>query len=113
MTGVNQAAHKEWTLTTLNGAEIVARQPPTMKFEHGKLAIFGGVNRLTGSYALVDDSVTLGSLVSTKMAGDPKAMELEKNLAKTLASVDTFQVDGNILALSSNGTVVAKFRSGK
>ena len=113
MTGVNQAAHKEWTLTALNGAEIVARQPPTMKFEHGKLAIFGGVNRLTGSYALVDDSVTLGSLVSTKMAGDPKAMELEKNLAKTLASVDTFQVDGNILALSSNGTVVAKFRSGK
>jgi heat shock protein HslJ len=84
-----------------------------MKFAHGKLAIFGGINRLTGSYALVDNSVTLGSLVSTKMAGDPQVMELESNLAKTLASVNAFQVNGDDLMLSSNGTVVAKFRSGK
>ena len=82
-----------------------------MKFAHGKLAIFGGINRLTGSYALVDNSVTVGSLVST--AGDPQVMELASNLAKTLASVDAFQVNGDDLMLSSNGTVVAKFRSGK
>jgi len=113
MTGVNQAAGKEWTLTKLNGKDIVAEKPPTMKFERGRLSIFGGINRLSGSYALIDDSVTLGSLVSTKMAGDPKVMELEANLAKTLASVDTFQVDGNNLALSSMGAVVAKFRSRK
>ena len=113
MTGVNQAAGKEWTLTKLNGKDIVAEKPPTMKFERGRLSIFGGINRLSGSYALIDDSVTLGSLVSTKMAGDPKVMELEANLAKTLASVDTFQVDGNNLVLSSMGAVVAKFRSRK
>jgi len=113
MAGVNQAANKVWTLTMLNGDKIVAKKPPTMKFANGKLTIFGGVNRLTGSYALVGDSVTLGSLVSTKMAGDPKAMELEKNLAKALASVDAYKVDGNSLALSSNGAVVANFRTGK
>ena len=62
---------------------------------------------------MVDNSVTLGSLVSTKMAGDPQAMELEKNLAKTLASVDAFQVNGDDLMLSSKETVVAKFRSRK
>jgi len=113
MAGVNQAAGKEWTLTMLNSKEIAAERPPTMKFEHGNLSIFGGINRLSGSYALIDDSVTLSSLVSTKMAGDPKLMELESSLAKTLASVDAFQVDGNNLALSSSGTVVAKFRAGK
>lgn len=113
MAGVNQAAHQDWTLTTLNDEEIVSKKPPTMKFEHGTLAIFGGINRLTGSYALVDDSVTLGSLASTKMAGNPKVMELESNLAKTLASVDAFQVAGNKLTLSSKGTVVAIFRSGQ
>lgn len=112
MTDVNQAAHKEWTLTTLNGNKILAKKPPTMKFANGKLVIFGGINRLTASYALVDNSVTLGSLVSTKMAGDPQAMELEKDLVKTLASVDAFQVNGDDLILSGNGTVVAKFRSG-
>ncbi|MGO8827705.1 MAG: amidohydrolase family protein [Steroidobacteraceae bacterium] len=113
MTDVNQAANILWTLTTLNGNKILAKKPPTMKFANGEVAIFGGINRLTGSYALVDDSVTLGSLASTKMAGDPQAMELETNLAKTLASVDAFQVNGGELMLSSNGTVVAKFRAGK
>ena len=35
--------------------------------------------------------VTLVILVSTKMAGPPELMELERNLAKTLAAVDAFQ----------------------
>jgi predicted amidohydrolase YtcJ/heat shock protein HslJ len=113
MSGVNQAAGKEWRLTTLNGAEIVAEKPPTMKFEHGKLDIFGGINRLTGSYALVHDTVTMGSLASTKMAGDPALMEMESSLAATLASVDAFKVSGDELELSSKGAVVAKFRSGQ
>jgi heat shock protein HslJ len=113
MADVNQAARKEWTLVSLNGKEVVAEKPPTMKFEHGKLSIFGGINRLSGSYALVDDSVTLGSLVSTKMAGDPALMELESDFAKALASVEAFQVSGNELTLSNKGTVVAKFRSGQ
>jgi predicted amidohydrolase YtcJ/heat shock protein HslJ len=113
MAGVNQAAHKEWTLTTLNGKEIVAVKPPTMKFEHGRLSVFGGINRLSASYALVDNTVTMGSLVSTKMAGDPALMELEGSLAKALASVDAFQVSGDELTLSSKGAVVTKFRSGQ
>ncbi len=113
MAGVNQAAHKEWTLTTLNGKTVATDEPPTMKFEHGRVSIFGGINRLSGSYALVDDTVTMGPLVSTRMAGDPKLMELESNLAKALASADAFQVSGNELTLSTKGTVVAKFRSGQ
>lgn len=113
MSDVNQAAHKVWILTALNGTEIASGKPPTMTFAHGKLAIFGGVNRITGSYALVNDSVTLGSLVSTKMAGDPKAMELERKLAKTLTAVNAFQVIGNDLTLTSDGSVVARFRAEK
>ena len=38
-------------------------------------------------------------------------MEQEANLAKALASVDSFQVNGNELTLSSKGTVVDRFRS--
>lgn len=113
MAGVNQAAHKEWTLTALNGEKIDVAKPPTMKFAHGKLSIFGGINRLSGSYALVDDGVVMGKLVSTKMAGPPALMELESNFAKTLATVDGFDVSGNELTLSSEGAVVATFRSGE
>jgi heat shock protein HslJ len=60
MAGVNQAAYKEWTLTALNGTEIVAEKPLTMKFEHGRVSVFGGINRLTGSYALVGNVVVKG-----------------------------------------------------
>lgn len=86
--------------------------PPTMTFAKGRLIIFGGVNRLSGSYALIRDSVTLGELVSTRRAGPPELEELERNFARTLAAVDGFHVHGNQLALLSHGTVVATFRAG-
>jgi predicted amidohydrolase YtcJ/heat shock protein HslJ len=111
MADVNQAAHKQWTLKTLNGKEIEADKPPTMKFSHGKLAVFGGINNLSGSYALVGDSVTMGQLISTKMAGPPALMELERNFEKALATVDGFHVHGKELTLLNKGTVIATFFS--
>ncbi len=111
MADVNQAANKVWTLTTLNGKKVDVETPPTMKFAHGKLSIFGGINRLSGSYALVGDSVTMGEIVSTRMAGDPALMELENNFTKVLASVDGFHVHGGNLELLSRGKVVTTFHS--
>ena len=111
MAGVNTAAHKEWTLTVLNEEKINVASPPTIKFSHGKLSVFGGINRLTGSYALVRNTVTMGNLASTKMAGPPKLMELEDNFARALRAVDAFQVSGNKLTLSTDGKVVAVFRT--
>ena len=109
MAEVNQAAHKEWTLKTLNGKEITSEKPPTMKFSHGQLSVFGGINRLSGSYALVGDAVTIGQLVRTKMAGPPALMELEDTFAGALATVDGFHVHGNELELSRKGSIVATF----
>lgn len=82
-----------------------------MIFAQGKVTIFGGVNRMSGSYALVGESVTLGDLMSTRMAGPPSLMELENSFSKIMSSVDGFHVNGNNLELLSAGTVVAKFRS--
>ena len=111
MADINQAANKGWTLKTLNGNKVDIEKPPTMRFAHGKLSIFGGINRLSGSYALVGNSLTMGEIVSTRMAGDPALMEMENNFAKALASVDGFHVHGNELELLSRGTVVATFHS--
>jgi heat shock protein HslJ len=111
MAEVNQAANKEWTLVSLNGKPVAADKAPTMKFAKGRVSIFGGINRLSGSYALVGDSVTMGEIVSTKMAGDPALMEQEGAFAKALASVNGYHVHGNDLELFSNGTGVAKFRT--
>ena len=111
MAGVNAAARREWTLTTLNGETIDVAKPPTMLFEGGSLSVFGGINRLTGSYALVRDTVTMSDLASTRKAGPPELMALEDSFAKTLKSVDSFHVHGDELTLLSGGEVVAVFQA--
>lgn len=110
MAAVNTAAHKDWTLTTLNGEKINSDPPPTMMFADGKVTVFGGVNQLTGSYALVEDAVVMGDIASTKKVGPPELMELENNFADTLAKVNGFNVSENELRLSTDGKVVAVLR---
>lgn len=66
-----------------------------------------------GSYALVGESVTLGDLMSTRVAGPSDLMELESNFSKVMSTVDGFHVRGNELELLSAGTVVAKFKTGE
>ena len=111
MADVNSAANKMWTLVTLNGKKVTAEKPPTMKFSGGKLAMFGGINRLNGSYALVNDAVIMGQLISTRMAGSPELMKLENEFTKVMASVDKFHVHGTELELFSGPKVVATLHS--
>jgi len=111
MAEVNQAAGKQWTLVALNGIPVTATNPPTMKFERGRVTIFGGVNRLGGAYALIGESVTLEDLTSTRLAGPPDLMDLESRFSKVMATVDAFHVSGADLELLSAGAVVAKFKT--
>ncbi len=111
MLEVNQAAGKKWTLVWLNGESVDADKPPTMKFENGRLEIFGGINRLSGTYLLSGESVLMGDLVSTRMAGPPELMQLESSFSRVMASVNGFHVSGDDMELLSAGTVVARFKT--
>jgi heat shock protein HslJ len=82
-----------------------------MLFSRGKLSVFGGVNEISGSYALVHDAVVMGDLVSTRKAGPPDLMDLEGRFVKALAGVDGFTVAGDRLTLLTDGAEVAEFRS--
>lgn len=108
---VNTAANKTWTLTALAGSPVDAATPPTMLFSKGRLSVFGGVNQITGSYALVHDAVVMGELVSTRMAGPPDLMDLESRFIKALSGVNGFTVAGDKLTLLTDGNEVAEFRS--
>jgi heat shock protein HslJ len=113
MADINQAANKDWTLVTLGGEKITSAKPPTMNFSGGKLSVFGGINRLSASYALVGKSVTMGDIVSTRMAGPPELMALESKFAKVLASVNNFHVHGDELELFIDTKIVATLHSEK
>lgn len=110
MAGVNTAEGKTWVLISLNGHDVTEAKPPTMKFAEGRLAIFGGVNRLAGSYALVDDRVMMGDLVSTRMAGPEGLMRLEQEFARAMATVDGFHIHEKKLILTRGADPVATFR---
>jgi predicted amidohydrolase YtcJ/heat shock protein HslJ len=111
MSGVNSAAGKTWTLARLNSKMIDVPKPPTMLFAGGNLTIFGGINQLKGTYALLDDKVMMGEIVSTKKAGPREVMDLENEFANTLRGVDGFHVHGDQLQLLSGDSVVATFRA--
>ncbi|MGI9239271.1 MAG: amidohydrolase family protein [Verrucomicrobiales bacterium] len=111
MAGVNSAANKEWKLITLNGNRITAEKPPSMKFAVGKLSIFGGINRLSASYALVHDKLVMGEIVTTKMAGPPELMDVENEFARALKAVNGFHVHGDELELLAADKVVATLQA--
>jgi predicted amidohydrolase YtcJ/heat shock protein HslJ len=111
MDDVNQAAGREWTLVSLLGQPVSTARPPTLRAAAGRLSIFGGINRLNGSVALVRDQLVIGDLVSTRMAGPPELMALEDRFAGTLRTVNRFHVHGSRLELLRDETVVATFRA--
>ena len=111
MDAVNTAGNKLWTLTSLQGENIAVAAPPTMVFAKGRLSVFGGINRLTGSYALVRESVVMGDIAGTKMSGPPDLMALENRFMATLAKVNGFTVAGPVLTLLTDGQEVATFRT--
>jgi len=111
MDDVNQAAGREWTLVSLLDQPVTTASPPTLRAAAGRLTIFGGVNRLNGSVALVGDQVVIGDLASTRMAGPPDRMALEERFASTLRTVNRFHVRGSRLELLRDTTVVATFRA--
>lgn len=110
MAEVNQAAGKVWSLVKLNGQPITLEKPPTIQFQGGKLSVFGGINRITGSYALLSNqSVVLGELAGTRIAGSPELSKIETEFSSTLAAVDAFHVEGKRLDLLKGSQVVAVF----
>ncbi|MCB1503237.1 MAG: amidohydrolase family protein [Bauldia sp.] len=108
---VNTAANRSWALTALGGSAVESTVTPTMLFSRGQLSVFGGVNQISGSYALVDSAVVMGDLVSTKKVGPPELMDLEGRFIKTLAGVNGFTVAGEKLTLLTDGKDVAEFQS--
>ena len=106
---------REWTLVALQGNAIVAERPPTLRFdEDGRVNGFGGINRISGSYARETNAsparLSFGQLISTRMAGDPTLMRMETTFLNALSSVDGYRIVGDELTLTSKQVVVAVLR---
>ena len=112
--GDTALAGPEWHLVELNGrpaAMGAGGRPATLQFdEEGRVAGFGGCNRIAGPYAMTGDSLRLGPLVMTRMACS-EGMELETAFAAALDSVERYRREGSALELLRASDVIARLES--
>ncbi|MDJ0790786.1 MAG: META domain-containing protein [Acidimicrobiia bacterium] len=83
----------------------------TATFEDGTVSGVSGCNNFFAGYELDGSSIAIGPAGSTLMfCAEPEgAMEQEQTYLGLLQSADTFDVDGETLTLSANGTTVLTF----
>ena len=93
---------RAWTITTIDGAPIAAAEgapAPTLRFANDTVSGSGGVNRLSGSAKIGEGRVTIGPLLSTRMAGPPALMAQEDAIIRALDAVRTWSIVGGDLLL--------------
>ena len=106
-------AYTEWTLVELDGTpvEIGADElAPSLvlDLEEARVTGSGGVNRLTGHFALSGDELRFGPLATTRMAGPENAMRREAAFLAALERVTSYALDGRTLALLADDDAVVR-----
>jgi len=103
-----------WTLIALDGGPVPAvGRTPTIAFrEDGAVSGTGGVNRIMTR--LAKDDVAQGRIAfapaaTTRMAGPPEAMELERVFLDHLDAISTFIVEGGTLRLFAGDHEALRF----
>ena len=111
--GAVTLAYTEWTLVELDGepVEIAADElAPSLvlDLEEARVTGSGGINRLTGHFALSGDELRFGPLATTRMAGPESAMQREAALLAALERVTSYTLDGQTLTLLADDDVVVR-----
>ena len=109
-------AYTEWTLVELDGEPLEIGpdeiQPMVvLDLEESRVSGSGGVNRLTGTFALSESELRFGPLATTRMAGPEHTMRLEERFVAALGRVTSYELDGATLTLLAEDEAVARLRS--
>lgn len=98
-----------WVLASLSGGTITA-PPPTLAFdESGRAHGYSGVNRFGGDCTIDGMEIRIGPLMSTKMAGSPERMELERRYLEVLGQATRWTVTKHRLELAGADGTLAVF----
>jgi heat shock protein HslJ len=100
-----------WVLASLPGQSSLLGQPPTARFEGGRVQGSDGCNRYTAPYTAQGSSFEVGSRgASTRMACSPEVMKQAVAFTTALGSAKRCRVtDGRLQLLGSDGAVLATF----
>jgi heat shock protein HslJ len=105
-------AYTEWTLVELEGEPVETGEgevAPTLVLDLEEArAGSGGVNRLAGTFALAEDELRFGPLMTTRMAGPENAMRREHAFFAALERVTSYELDDRTLTLLAENEAVAR-----
>jgi len=105
-----------WKLTRLGDQPVIVgerqREPHIVLHQQdGRVAAFGGCNRMTGGYTVDGSSIEFSQMASTMMAC-PDGMDTEQGLAAALGRARSFRIIGQHLDLFDEaGELVARFEA--
>ena len=101
-----------WQLTELDGEAVPEGVTPTLEFDGTRIAGSSGCNTYGADATFDDGAVTVSpQIISTMMACEPPASDVEFSFLQVLPTVDGFAVDGDTLSLSTDGESVMVFTS--
>jgi heat shock protein HslJ len=100
--GGNAMLDGSWVLASLNGKPI-AGDEISLEFDSaaGRASGSTGVNRWSGGFKFDGQSIKFGPLVTTRRAGPPEAMQLEREFTQALDSAAEITGDAERLVLST------------
>jgi heat shock protein HslJ len=106
-------AYTEWTLVELEGVAVEVgpdeiRPSLVLDLEESRVTGSGGCNRLGRTFALGENELRFGPLMSTRMACPEPAMGREQALLAALGRVTSYELDSRTLTLLAGEEAVAR-----
>ena len=107
MDGDVDLAGTGWAVTSIDEEPLRVDDPPIIAFnEDGSVNGGAGVNRFTGTWSLDESILVFGPLATTRMAGPPDRMDLERRFLEVLGARCTVtRIDGGLLLTSDGGSL--------
>jgi heat shock protein HslJ len=93
-------AGSSWQVTSMRGVEITSGSRLSLAFdEAGRAFGHSGVNRFSMGVKVDASSLRFEQALSTRMAGTPQAMALERDFLSRLQNVDSWRIESDRLVL--------------
>ena len=107
MAGTVALARTDWSIADINGAPPAAARKAVMRFTDARVSGNAGCNSFGGSYTLAGETLTVGPVISTKMACMGAGMTQESAVFKILQQPMTIATrsDGSLTLSSDAGTM--------
>ena len=112
MADAQQLAGSEWTPTEIAGAPQEEDFDVFVQFgSENRLSGSGGCNRLTGTFQIAGEALSIGPLAMTRRLCPPPLMDRERRFVAALEAAQTYSRQETVLTLSgSDGRVLMKLR---